>query len=145
MFSLGHSCFSLLQFATSPYSIRSASFFYMVSLWPPAFDYVTCGEHKEEVFWNQRWSKLESMLLLNSIKWTSLHESVSSVVYGLLRPALWRLNEIVPRTVLGTGRDLGNMNTKQLIPTEIPCLTGPTWRLKKEKISEMKQLGEELH
>ena len=69
----------------------------------------------------------------------------SSEVYGLLRPALWRLNEIAPRTVLGTGRDLGNMNTQQLIPTKIPCLTGPTWRLKKEKVSEMKQLGEELH
>lgn len=57
---------------------------------------------------------------------------------------LRRLNEIVPRTVLGTGRDLGNMNS--LHDSPISSLKFLVYRSNMEteerKISEMKKLGE---
>ena len=144
----------MFQFATvltSPYGLILSFTLLCGRPLPPTFDSVTHGEHEEEVFWNQKWSELESTLLLAARNRVSgLASTNHSFLNGrqvaptCLPRLLQRLSEIVPSTVLGTGRDLGNINS--LHDSPISSLKFLVYRSNMEteerKISEMKELGE---
>lgn len=137
MFSLGHSYFSLPQ--SIPLSMAYAqlhSFIWSpphlqpLIMWP-----VVSTKRKDfEIRDDLNLNPCSCWIALSGLAFTN--HSFPSGIWAAptcLPRLLWRLNEIAPRTVLGTGRDLGNMNTQQLISTEIPCLQVQLadWRKKK--------------